>query len=113
MPGRTTHECSPVAPGLWEPGGRSKGMSASRGVSIKGIYLTDIGSDWIKPGRTRDHFGSHPLFSLDAPDFGTPPKEAWVVVGGGTEYVPLLVQTDSPSVIVDTGEETPSSNHPV
>ena len=75
-------------------------MSATRSVSIKSIYLTDIGSNWIKPGRTRDHFGSHPFFSL-MHTIRNSSEKTWIVIGGGTEYVPLLIQTDSPSVIIE------------
>ena len=65
-------------------------MTASRGISIKGIDLTNIGGDGIKPWRTRNHFRGHPLFSIVYSTWNTA-KKAWIIVGGGTEYIPLLV----------------------
>ena len=74
-------------------------MTASGSVSIKSINLTNIGSDRLKPGRTRNHFCGHPLFSIVYPTWNAA-KEAWVIVRSRTEDISMHVQTDSPSIIV-------------
>ena len=75
-------------------------MSASGGVIIESINLTNIWSNWKKAAGLGNHFRRHSLFSpMDA--VGNPSKKARVIVGGGSKNITLLVESDSPSVVVE------------
>ena len=79
-------------------------MTTPGSIGIESIDLADVGCDRVKPGGTCNHLGAHaPLSTIDG--VGNAAKEAWIIVGGGTEHVAHLIETYAPRVVVELVQE--------
>ena len=79
-------------------------MPATCGVGIECIHLADVGSDGMEYRRTCDHSGGRTPFPPIHP-IGNTSEKAWIVICGGSEYVSLFIETNSPSVVIELMKE--------
>ena len=100
MTSRSANKSPPILPGCRKSGRCGKSMSASGGVIIERIDLTNIWSNRKKAAGLGNHLSRHSPFSpMDA--VGNPAKKAGIIVGGGSKNITLLVESDTPSVVVE------------